>query len=228
MLYEISLHGSLNFACSVVLPGRAFSRRLIQLTAGHSSRFHHIRLTKETKEDLLVWKEFLDGFNGKSFFHGDEWLSNKQLQLHTDSSGSLGFGALYKTHWFYGTWPEQWKSFNITVLELFPIVLAVFIWGTDWANQNIIFFTDNEALVSVINTKSSKEKRVMCLIRVLVKTCLFHNIVVKAKHIPGKKNVFADMLSRLQIDTFHNLAPWADSMPTMIPPHLYPTGWNLQ
>jgi hypothetical protein len=59
-----SLVGLLNFACSVVTPGRAFLRRLIDLT--HSVRFSHhlIKLNSEAKEDLNVWLSFLSTFNG--------------------------------------------------------------------------------------------------------------------------------------------------------------------
>ena len=39
-----SLTGMLNFACSVVVPGRAFLRRLIDLTVGIHSPYHFVRL----------------------------------------------------------------------------------------------------------------------------------------------------------------------------------------
>ena len=41
----------LNFACSVVLPGRAFLRKMIDLTNGVPKPYHHIRLTRQCKED---------------------------------------------------------------------------------------------------------------------------------------------------------------------------------
>ena len=42
-----SLIGTLQFACKVVVPGRTFLQRVINLTRGVSSRFHHVRLNKE-------------------------------------------------------------------------------------------------------------------------------------------------------------------------------------
>jgi hypothetical protein len=36
-------------------------------------------------------------------------------------------------------------------LKFYPIILALEIWGSLWKNHCILFFTDNEALVSVIN-----------------------------------------------------------------------------
>ena len=58
-----SIIGTLNFACAVVLPGRAFLRRLIDLTIGVSKPHYFIRITKEVREDLHMWAEFLANFN---------------------------------------------------------------------------------------------------------------------------------------------------------------------
>ncbi len=68
-LQEIqSLIGLLNFACSVVVPGRAFLCRRIDLTKGVKSPHHFIRLSKSVKADLEHWQSFLLDFKGRSFF----------------------------------------------------------------------------------------------------------------------------------------------------------------
>ena len=63
-----SLIGLLNFTCSVVLPGRAFLRRLVDLTKGVRLPRHRIRITEACRRDLLVWLQFLRDFNGRTFF----------------------------------------------------------------------------------------------------------------------------------------------------------------
>ena len=63
-----SLIGLLNFACTVVAPGRVFLRRLIDLTKGIQKPHHHIRLLKGAKSEILIWLRILEDFNGKSFF----------------------------------------------------------------------------------------------------------------------------------------------------------------
>ena len=65
MQYLISL---LNFTCSVVIPGRTFLRRMINLTVGVNCPTHLIRLMHIVKDDLKLWLEFLTHFSGKSFF----------------------------------------------------------------------------------------------------------------------------------------------------------------
>ena len=92
------------------------------------------------------------------------------------------------------------------------------------SNQCILFLTDNEFLVHVINKQTCKDKALMFFVRKLVSICLYHNIVFKAKHIPGTHNSLADALSRLQVQTFRQLAPAMDPLPTEIPQHLSSIG----
>ena len=222
-----SLLGLLNFACSVVRPGRAFLRRLIDLTIGVRHGHYFIRLSHESKQDLSIWHSFLSGFNGKSFFVNDNWINSTKLNLFTDASGAIGFGAIFGKHWCYGKWPTGWAYHNIALLEFYPIVLSLYLWGHKMENQCIVFFTDNEALVHVINKQSCKDKQLMFFVRRLVLVCLRHNIVFKARHVPGSKNILADSLSRLQVETFRRLAPiYMDQFPSDIPLHLQPQNWQ--
>ena len=112
-----SLIGLLNFACSVVLPGRAFLRRLIDLTIGITRPQHFIRLTRVVKSDMCTCLALLSNFNGSSFFLNHNWITNSSLQLYTDASGSFRYGAVFKDQWSYGPWPDSWKSFNIAGLD---------------------------------------------------------------------------------------------------------------
>ena len=62
----------------------------------------------------------------------------------------------------------MWKSYNVGVLELFPIVLAMHIWGHLMTDKCVMFFTDNTAVVDIINKQTSKHQSIMVLIRDLV------------------------------------------------------------
>ena len=125
------------------------------------------------------------------------WLSSRALNSYTDSSGSLGYGAIFGHNWCYGEWPRSWTSKNIIiVLEMFPIVLSVAIWADRLANRCVPFHTDNMALSEVINKKTTKDKELLILERAFVLYCLRHNILFKAVHLPGVYNNKADALSR--------------------------------
>ena len=165
------------------------------------------------REDLHMWAEFLANFNGRTIF-----MAELKLKLFTDASGTLGYGAVLGSSWFYGTWSQQWVNQNITLLELYLIVLAVQIWGNRLTNGRIIFHTDNQALVPIINKQSSKDRAIMCLVRKLVITCLRCNILFQAQHIPGKANVLADHLSRLQVSAFLAKVPSASRQPEAVSP----------
>lgn len=84
-----------------------------------------VRLSRTVKSEKRVWLAFLTDFNGCSFFLHDGWTTSSTLQFYTDTSGSKGFGAVFGAHWCYGAWPESWKSYNIAILEFYPIVLSV-------------------------------------------------------------------------------------------------------
>lgn len=128
----------------------------------------------------------------------------------------------------YGIWPGDWAYRNIAILEFYPIVLSLYLWGHTMSNKHVLFFTDNNALVHVINKQSCKDKDLMFFVRKLVMACLCHNIVFKANHIPGVNNNLADALSRLQVQAFKQMAPQMDSLPTPIPLCLQPQSFNLR
>ena len=212
-----SVIGLLNFACAVILPGRPFLRRLIDLTIGMKAPHHYRRLTQEVKEDMSVWLKFLSAFNGKSIFLDTYITHASDVQFFTDAAGKIGYGAICKSQWFKGLWSGWWLKQDIMLKELYPIVLAVELWGHKLVNKRIHIRTDNQSLVPVINKQTCTEPLVMILIRRLVLHCLKCNLFITASHIPGSKNLIADALSRFQMADFRKLAPRANELATPIP-----------
>ena len=85
-----------------------------------------------------------------------------------DAAGVHGFGAIFGGHWCYGVWPKTWFKMNIATLEFYPIVLSLLLWSNNIKNKCITIFTDNEALVHVINKCTCKDKILMTFVRRLV------------------------------------------------------------
>ena len=222
-----SLIGMLNFACRAILPGRPFCRRLINATCGLTKAHHHLRINKGMKNDLLMWKLFFEQFNGIHVFHDRFWSTNEDVQLFTDSARGegLGFGIYFAGKWVAEEWPEMWhaKGYtkDITVLELFPIVVALFIWGSTLKNKKLKFRCDNMSVCHILNKMSSKSEMIMVLLRNLTMKCLQENIVVKAEHVSGANNSITDALSRFQMSRFRELAPMAEQEPCRIPAQLW-------
>ena len=165
----------------------------IDLTIGIKLPSHNFDSIKRLKKDIDLWLKFLEDFNGKSFFLGDNCLLSGTLNLYTDASGAHGFGALFGSHWCYGKWPNDWACHNIAILEFYPIVFSLCLWG-HMSNKHVLFFTDNNALVHVINRQYCKDKELMFFVGKLVLVCLPY-IVLKVKHIAGVNNILADALS---------------------------------
>lgn len=216
-----SLLGLLNFACSVIIPGRAFLRRLFDLIVGHTCPHYRITLNAEARADLRAWHEFIYKFNGKSCFLFKNWISSDSLKLYSDAAGVHGgYAAVFGSKWFAGKWPPEMKDLNITVKELFPIVLAMEIWGHTLANHKVLFLTDNQAVEAIINKTTSKDTILMKLVRRLVLASLNFNVHFRAKHIAGKTNVVCDLLSRFSFQEAHHIAPWLNQNPVLLPDHL--------
>ena len=141
------------------------------------------------KQDLDMWLSFFDNYNGISVFHDRFWVSNADVELFTDSAAGagLGFGAIYGNQWTHGIWPESWHSSgitnDITVLEAFPILVCLFLWGSSLKNKKILFRSDNESVTHILNTMTSRSANVMVLLRAITLQCMEHNIVIKSKHI---------------------------------------------
>ena len=177
------------------------------------------------KENLNVWLLFLKDYNGTTVMLDQFWSSNSNLELFTDSAGGIGFGIYFNHKWAQACWPKDWEEIGILsdviFLELFPVVAALFIWGSELKNKNILFHVDNQAVVTIINKKSSKSPRVMSLVIKMVLACLESNILLKAEHISGCLNSLVDSLSRCDFQKFRRLCPDADQDPCAIPSHLW-------
>ena len=65
--------------------------------------------------------------------------------------------------------------------------------------------------------QTSKDPKIMVLVRRLVVSCMKCNLLIRAVHVPGKQNILPDLLSRFQIDQFRRQAPHMESKPTEVP-----------
>ena len=167
-------------------------------------------------------------FNGRRFFLNDVWASSHSLKLYSDASSSLGYAAVFGSKWIAGKWHKSFSSadiHDICVLELFPILLAVEIWGDSLENSCVLFITDNEALVSILNKQTSKCSKIMKLLRQFIMSGIDHNILFKAQHIAGKNNIIDDKLSRCEFQEAKKLNPVLEETPTKIHRHLAPELW---
>ena len=209
--------GFLNFLCKAVIPGRAFTRRLYCIEenalAKNMKKYHHIDITKEMQMDLNLWLEFLDhpSIYARGFIDFREELTSKNVSFYTDASANplLGCGGISGKDYFIQQWDEDFIKDNkpsINYLELYALTVGISAWLHKYRNSQITIFCDNMSVVQMVNNNASSCRNCMYLIRIIVLTTLTNNVKLTVKHVPGKLNKFADLLSRLEYKKFWQLA----------------------
>ena len=70
--------------------------------------------------------------------------------LFTDASSSIGFAGVLGTEWFAIGWDSMPEvgQLQTAIPELYPIVLALELWGPRHADRRILIMSDNEAACS--------------------------------------------------------------------------------
>ena len=118
------------------------------------SAFHHddqpIRLNQEFRRGLTWWHELFQTWDGLCFFCMPTWAALPDFQALSDPAGSLGYCAIFKSHWFSGAWSAAQSSLSIAYKELFLIVVATYLWGAQWVCRRVEFLCDNESAVAVL------------------------------------------------------------------------------
>ena len=206
----LSIAGQLQHAATIVKPGRTFLRRLFDLSSRVAKLDHHIKLNAGARSDLAWWHEFLEGWNGVSLLAALGELE-PTVVLTSDASGSWGCGAFWNTRWLQLAWSDTAcpPKTNIATRELIPIVMAAAMWGRFWEGQVVCCRCDNEAVVAVLTSRTSRDPDLMHLLRCLALFEAKLSFRVVASHIPGVENVIADLLSRGHSPPFTQVA---DSM----------------
>ena len=214
----LSLLGHLAYASKVVVGGRTYVARLIDLAYSVRSLHAYIKLTNDFKDDLHMWLVLLQCWDGVSMFHDEDIITSNDLELYTDSSSSVGFGAYYKTNddFFLDTWdnhPYPVSDRSLSYLELYPIAASCLTWGKFWKGKKVHFLTDNEGLVAILNRGRSHCHHINSLLRRMVVVSTLFNFTFHAQWLPSKCNTESDLLSRGRLSSFQGMVPSARQVP---------------
>ena len=119
-----------------------------------------------------------------------------EITITSDASGTWGCGAWCENRWFQLQWTDEMLGKHISVKELIPVIIATLVWGQCINGKRVLCNCDNSAVVTVLNTRYSKDKDLMQLLCRLffIEACYqFH---LTARRLPGTLNDCADDLSR--------------------------------
>ena len=146
--------------------------------------------------------------------------------VYTDASTSVGFGCMWGSSWFSGSWPYG-KKCNIAVLELYPIYVVLTLLSWEFSDMAINIFTDNMAVTNILDKLYCRDKSLRKMMRKISEICMGRNIRIIARHISGELNVGADLLSRGLIKKFLQTHPSMNRVPVEIPQYLQPHSSNM-
>ena len=122
-----------------------------------------------------------------------------KIFLYMDAS-HFGWGAHLEPMRlsFHGRWTEDQSQLHINMLEMMAIRLALKQAITFIHHSCIMISTDNTTVVSYVNIQGGTHSPNLCMeVWEILSWCLEHDIVIRVCHIPGKFNILADCLSRL-------------------------------
>ena len=146
----------------------------------------------------------------------------RHLRQFTDASDH-GYGAYWAGRWLSGSWSLPQRRRDIQWRELYAVLVAATAWGAHWARKRLLVHCDNQAVVHIWHTGTTKHKALMCLVRALFYVAVSNNFTVLLQHIAGVDNGIADALSLsvLQVQKPGSRGePRPHSHPCNVDPHL--------
>lgn len=211
-----SIIGSLNWACAVIVPGRAFLRRLIDLTIGVTNPSHHINLTRSVRLDFKMWSTFLSQFNHKCIFLPQKWITSYKLSWVWYISVSKRCCIIFRNGWTQFQLPDNIAAVDIVLQNIFAIFVSLSLMATQWKDKCILLLHSNKTIVEVIKKCTHKNVGYMYYVRKIVMLCLQHNIYLSAKQISNdmhNKNNDVSNFQRLMSELLLNMAQGPMTVP---------------
>ena len=147
-------------------------------------------------------------------------LPTADMKVSSDEAGSLGYGAFLEGFWFMGSLAPSHQLQSMTYKELFPEVTAAHTWGHWWCQKYMLFHFDNDAVVHIVNSRTSKVPSLKQLLRSLLLAAACQSFTFSAQYAPGITNQVTDALSHIHWQEFRQMVPHAQLHPTLIPPDL--------
>ena len=174
---------------------------LSQWSANRDTLVKKIPINDELVRHLKWW------LKKENFFKGIPLDRSDQLTLWTDAS-ELGWGAHLDSLQTRGVWDPEQKKRHINWLEMKAVQLALISFLPQVEGKNVLIRTDNSTVVAYINKEGGTRSLPLCLLTWEIFSWTDkYKINLTAAHIPGKRNVIADNLSRGREN--HRLTEWS-------------------
>lgn len=158
----------------------------------------HMTLSDKAKSDILWWLENAL-FDKRKINHG---VILKEIR--TDAS-NLGWGAFCEGVSTGGRWSPAESKLHINALELLAVSLGLKALFDKDMNCHIKVLSDNTTTVAYLrNMGGSHSDNCNNITRTIWEWCKCRSIWITPAHIPGAKNIEADLASRV----FNDQTEW--------------------
>lgn len=215
-----------------VLPwGRPALSELYRKTAGKLHNHAKIFLNATVVNDLSWLARTIPECIGIRFVDAGRWMEeDADFVMWTDASGKLGLSFVYAGNGFLYQLQHSKASsppVDIFFLELLAILSGIHhVAHFTCPPRRLLIFTDSLDSVAVLNSLRASETLHNSVLLAIAEIMMKTGIDLRVRHIEGRQNIRADMLSRLMLDEYLLRFP-ADRVRTFSPPRdLLPARWR--
>ena len=171
---------------------RLFVNRILQTLRSTPTK-GRTPLQEDFHKDINWFREFMATFNGVTKIHSK---TSEPIHLYVDAC-LTGIGGYTTEHVYSQAIPHCYRlKLSIVHFEMLNVMVAFRLWAHEWDNSRVEVHCNNAAVVSVLNSGSSRDPFLAACARTLWLIKAQFNIIVTVCHIRGKDNVYADILSR--------------------------------
>ena len=222
--------GHLNWIFNVLPLGKPALGEFYRKIAGKGVMNAGVSLNADVVRNLEWLIEVIPKAIGVHFVDATRWDDiEADFVLWTDASLHLGLAFVYANHGFvYAMSPSNTTDkVDIFFLELVAILSALHhVALFPHPPKKVLLWTDSLDSVAAYSSLRASESIHNSVLLALAGILLETGIDLRIRHIAGKENTKADLLSRLMIDEFHRRFP-SQSVCLFSPPRdLLPTRWR--
>ena len=224
------LAGHLNWLLNVLPWGRPALSELYRKTSGKTKPSAKIFLNATIHSDLRWLADTIPKSIGVRFLDEGLWPdSDADVSISSDANLKDGIAFSYSNNGFVYQQKRNPSSPTVDIffLELVAILSAVHhLACLSRPPRRILLYTDSLDSVSVFNSLSASEKSHNGILLAVAKVVLQSGIDLRVRHVKGKDNIRADLLSRLLFNDYHRHFP-QDRVRLFSPPReLLPARWR--
>jgi hypothetical protein len=223
------LAGSLNWSLNVLPWARPALTEMYRKMRGKTLQFRPIPINGEVMRDLTWFSEMLQTAIGIYFVDSQAWKDSEADFVGWTDASNQGLSYVYAGNGFcYKVNPTEGKvkvdTFFRELLAILSLIHHIALKSSP--PHHILIFTDSLDSVDVLNSLAARESSHNSILLAIAGIILKTGIDLRVRHIPGKLNIRADLLSRLLLEDYKLQFP-SDRVRLFEPPReLLPARWR--